>query len=115
MTLQVCPTPCPIHSEAFQLWREDIRAAIAKLQEGQERLEHAVLGNGQPGALKELDARVKALEDHKAQIVGRGTVWALVGALLVAIIASVTGAAVSSYFQSRRQPPPQPSATRTIP
>ena len=99
MTDPSCRLHCPLYEEAFQTWREDIRTAIAKLQEGQERLEHELLGNGQPGKVKDFEDRLRLLETHKNKGIGRGSVWLMLGTALLSLIVSVIAAWVSGAFK----------------
>jgi hypothetical protein len=48
----------------------DIQAEMAVIRATVERLDHELLGNGQPGRLKQQDDKISRLEDWKAKAHG---------------------------------------------
>jgi hypothetical protein len=90
----------PLLKGEFELLLEKVESSqqsIAKIAEGQERLENGqkrleliLLGNGQPGLKGKVEQHDRDLEDVKKTI-GRWSksVWGLVSALLLAVVSFV--------------------------
>lgn len=64
-------------SKAYQPDSGSIEARLSVIEEVLERIEHALFGNGQPGALSVINSRLTALEESK---------WKLAGALSAIVI-----------------------------
>jgi len=57
-----------------------------------EKLEHRLLGNGQPGEIKKIGRRLDALEEFKYTLLGAASFLGGIGALIVELVRwTITG------------------------
>ena len=58
---------------------------LGRIDERLERLEHELLGNGQPGVVQRIESRLRSLEGWRAMLAGAITLLTLAATLYAAV------------------------------